>query len=70
MSTLKFVLSKNILLKNIQYKKLYHHVSSNNKKHLIMGIETSCDDTGCAIVDNNGNIIGEAINSQQAVHLK
>ncbi|XP_011304382.1 probable tRNA N6-adenosine threonylcarbamoyltransferase, mitochondrial isoform X2 [Fopius arisanus] len=36
----------------------------------ILGIETSCDDTGIAIVDGNGKILGEALNSQQSTHLQ
>lgn len=40
------------------------------KRELILGIETSCDDTGCAIVNTNGNILGEALNSQLQIHLK
>ncbi|KAJ9573959.1 hypothetical protein L9F63_008649, partial [Diploptera punctata] len=42
---------------------------SNQARSLILGIETSCDDTGCAIVDNNGTILGEALKSQQQIHL-
>ncbi|XP_022902263.2 tRNA N6-adenosine threonylcarbamoyltransferase, mitochondrial [Onthophagus taurus] len=38
-------------------------------RQLILGIETSCDDTGCAIVDEKGNILGEALHSQQQIHL-
>ena len=37
---------------------------------IILGIETSCDDTGCGIVDTTGKILGEAINSQHLTHLK
>ncbi|KAL7299319.1 hypothetical protein TKK_0007898 [Trichogramma kaykai] len=36
----------------------------------VLGIESSCDDTGFAIVDSSGNILGEAINSQMQFHLK
>lgn len=36
----------------------------------ILGIETSCDDTGCAIVDDEGHILGEALQSQQETHLE
>lgn len=36
----------------------------------ILGIETSCDDTGCAIVNENGDILGETLKSQQEIHLK
>lgn len=42
----------------------------NPTKAVILGIETSCDDTGCAIVDTEGNILGEALYSQHLVHLK
>ncbi|KYN10595.1 PREDICTED: probable tRNA N6-adenosine threonylcarbamoyltransferase, mitochondrial [Trachymyrmex cornetzi] len=37
---------------------------------IILGIETSCDDTGCGIVDTTGKILSEAINSQHLTHLK
>ncbi|XP_011550874.3 tRNA N6-adenosine threonylcarbamoyltransferase, mitochondrial [Plutella xylostella] len=36
----------------------------------ILGIETSCDDTGCAIVNGHGQILGEALHSQTLVHLR
>jgi hypothetical protein len=43
-------------------KILYRHSSfAQVPRSLILGIETSCDDTGCAIVDNEGNILGEAL---------
>uniref|UniRef100_T1JHI2 N(6)-L-threonylcarbamoyladenine synthase n=1 Tax=Strigamia maritima TaxID=126957 RepID=T1JHI2_STRMM len=35
----------------------------------VLGIETSCDETGAAIVDSNGKILGECINSQLKIHL-
>lgn len=37
---------------------------------LILGIETSCDDTGAALIDGKGTIFGEALNSQQNTHLR
>ncbi|KAG8432790.1 hypothetical protein GDO86_017146 [Hymenochirus boettgeri] len=37
---------------------------------LILGIETSCDDTAAAVLDENGTILGEALHSQKEVHLK
>lgn len=40
------------------------------ERPLILGIETSCDDTGAAIIDKNGTIFGEAINSQLEIHLR
>lgn len=40
------------------------------ERPLILGIETSCDDTGAAIIDRNGKVYGECLHSQQNVHLK
>lgn len=37
---------------------------------LVLGIETSCDDTGAAVLDLNGRILGESLHSQKEVHLK
>merc|ERR1719506_3140246 len=34
----------------------------------VLGIESSCDDTGAAILDGNGNILGEALASQAGIH--
>ncbi|XP_023950135.1 tRNA N6-adenosine threonylcarbamoyltransferase, mitochondrial-like [Bicyclus anynana] len=36
----------------------------------ILGIETSCDDTGCAIVNENGKLLGETLQSQNLIHLR
>ncbi|RZF37878.1 hypothetical protein LSTR_LSTR016588 [Laodelphax striatellus] len=37
---------------------------TRHKSCVILGIETSCDDTGCAVMNNKGEILGEALNSQ------
>ena len=42
----------------------------NPESRIILGIETSCDDTGAAVVDTNRNILGESINSQTKYHVK
>nr|CAI5846667.1 unnamed protein product [Callosobruchus analis] len=42
---------------------------SSSKKAIILGIETSCDDTGCAVLDTDGNLLGEALKSQHLIHL-
>ena len=39
-------------------------------RRLVLGIETSCDDTGAAVVDDEGNIVGEALNSQTSLHVE
>uniref|UniRef100_UPI00398EC439 tRNA N6-adenosine threonylcarbamoyltransferase, mitochondrial isoform X1 n=2 Tax=Pristiophorus japonicus TaxID=55135 RepID=UPI00398EC439 len=40
------------------------------KPRVVLGIETSCDDTGAAVVDETGKILGEALYSQKEIHLK
>lgn len=37
---------------------------------VVLGIETSCDDTGAAVVDEHGLILGESLHSQKEVHLQ
>eukprot|EP00892_Ulva_mutabilis_P011995 jgi/Ulvmu1/9168/UM005_0266.1 len=37
-------------------------------EHLILGIESSCDDTGVAVVSSSGRILGEALATQEEVH--
>lgn len=37
---------------------------------LVLGIETSCDDTGAAVLDETGGILGESLHSQNEVHLR
>lgn len=64
-------------LKSVAFLNLKHQIIHNLtfkslicSKTIILGIETSCDDTGCAVVDEGGNILGEALSSQHQVHLK
>ncbi len=35
---------------------------------LILGIETSCDDTACALVEADGSVLSSVVSSQLAVH--
>jgi len=42
----------------------------NRDKLLVLGIETSCDDTGAAVVNEAGEIVGEALHSQTAIHVE
>lgn len=60
----------NSLCKTLHLFKYTKKWYSTSKNIIIMGIETSCDDTGCALVDNQGNVLGEALHSQHLVHLK
>ena len=36
----------------------------------ILGIESSCDDTGLAIIDSSGQIIADVTSSQHEIHAK
>jgi hypothetical protein len=46
-----------------------NYFCTNNKPAIILGIETSCDDTGMAVIDTTGKILGEALHSQLDIHL-
>uniref|UniRef100_A0A8D0LA94 N(6)-L-threonylcarbamoyladenine synthase n=1 Tax=Sphenodon punctatus TaxID=8508 RepID=A0A8D0LA94_SPHPU len=55
---------------NMCLRTTFCHPAKHFPPKLVLGIETSCDDTGAAVVDETGNILGEALHSQQEVHLK
>lgn len=55
---------------NISRNDINSRLIHTSHQSLILGIETSCDDTGAAIVDSKGNVIGEALNSQLQTHLE
>ena len=38
------------------------------KQSIILGIESSCDETGCAIITQDGNILANIISSQASIH--
>ena len=39
-----------------------------NERPLILGIETSCDDTACAVVDGAGRVLASTVSSQMKAH--
>ncbi|XP_051875293.1 tRNA N6-adenosine threonylcarbamoyltransferase, mitochondrial isoform X2 [Pristis pectinata] len=43
---------------------------SRREPRLVLGIETSCDDTAAAVVGETGRVLGEALHSQKETHLK
>ncbi|XP_054643461.1 tRNA N6-adenosine threonylcarbamoyltransferase, mitochondrial isoform X1 [Dunckerocampus dactyliophorus] len=45
-------------------------VSGKSYSRLVLGIETSCDDTGAAVLDEAGTVLGESLHSQKEVHLR
>lgn len=59
------------LIGNCKLKTNVRYLSKNEiVRPLILGIETSCDDTGGALIDGKGTIFGESLNSQQNTHLR
>ncbi|XP_039438564.1 probable tRNA N6-adenosine threonylcarbamoyltransferase, mitochondrial [Culex pipiens pallens] len=44
--------------------------SSQLARPFVLGIESSCDDSGAAIVSRDGTVLGEDVHSQQNNHLK
>jgi len=40
------------------------------RPRLVLGIETSCDETGAAVLDDTGIILGESLHSQKQTHLE
>lgn len=39
-----------------------------SKKFVVLGIETSCDETAAAVVDEDGNVLSDVVHSQIALH--
>ncbi len=64
------------LPKGVEWGRQYHRPASGaasglppqDKPFTVLGIETSCDDTGVAVVRSDGTILGEALASQAALH--
>lgn len=51
------------------HRVISHRKCSTKRQRLVLGIETSCDDTGAAVVDNKGNVLGDSLNSQLRIHV-
>lgn len=61
-----FKLKLSTLRNGLNMKKLCTN-SRFHKPRKVLGIETSCDDTGAAVVDEEGNILGNSLHSQTLV---
>ncbi|XP_042350723.1 probable tRNA N6-adenosine threonylcarbamoyltransferase, mitochondrial [Plectropomus leopardus] len=62
-----------ILHRLLQFRQTSWFSPSTGKalySRLVLGIETSCDDTGAAVLDETGEILGECLHSQKQVHLR
>jgi tRNA N6-adenosine threonylcarbamoyltransferase len=44
-------------------------VSGRPPSPVVLGIETSCDDTACAVLDGQGRVLASVVSSQLAAHL-
>ena len=42
--------------------------STPPKPPLVLGIETSCDDTACAVLDADGRVLSSVVSSQLGAH--
>ena len=53
-----------------KYELIRHQLSGlpTSDPYLVIGIETSCDDTGVAIVSSNGSILANVVYSQYEMH--
>ena len=54
--------------KTIGFQKRTLSSIQNQRERLVLGIETSCDDTGIAVVNDRGEILAQALSSQWSVH--
>ncbi|XP_076233879.1 threonyl-carbamoyl synthesis 4 isoform X2 [Calliopsis andreniformis] len=66
---LRLLFHKHLLKRSVNDHGLLFQKFLHNKPAIILGIETSCDDTACGIVDEKGVILGEGIHSQHIAHL-
>lgn len=62
-----------VLQRLLQYRSCFCAAPTFGKascSRLVLGIETSCDDTGAAVLDETGSVLGESLHSQKEVHLR
>lgn len=52
------------------YKRTYASCPQDKAPLIVLGIETTCDDTGVALVTSAGEVLGEHVASQWSVHEK
>ncbi|XP_069010996.1 tRNA N6-adenosine threonylcarbamoyltransferase, mitochondrial [Embiotoca jacksoni] len=60
----------NILLRLLQCRHALCSFGKASCSRLVLGIETSCDDTGAAVLAETGAILGESLHSQKEIHLR
>lgn len=73
-SNLRYIMDR-VTESGLPYKTIASSYINNNsiainKPYIVLGIESSCDDTGVAIVRSDGTILSNIIYSQQQIHEK
>jgi tRNA A37 threonylcarbamoyltransferase TsaD len=65
-------LPKGSINERLRYRLEHHQLSGLPQKHpyLVLGIESSCDDTGVAVVSSDGRILSNVVYSQNSIHNK
>ncbi|XP_033120210.1 probable tRNA N6-adenosine threonylcarbamoyltransferase, mitochondrial [Anneissia japonica] len=54
----------------ISYKNYVAFFSTQRKRKVVLGLETSCDETGAAVVTEDGEVLGEGLRSQKNIHVR
>ncbi|RTG84082.1 uncharacterized protein DC041_0006593 [Schistosoma bovis] len=48
-------------------KRFWHHYFCQRNFASVLGIETSCDDTGAAVIETSGKLLGDCLSSQARI---
>lgn len=56
--------------RTIRHSIRYINIPAYSENTTVLGIETSCDDTACAVVNGAGKILGESLFNQNLLHLR
>ncbi|XP_072179144.1 tRNA N6-adenosine threonylcarbamoyltransferase, mitochondrial-like [Diadema setosum] len=59
---------RSILVRCSHHLRRHHQQFVHSK--LVLGIETTCDDTGAAVMDESGRVLGERLHTQKRIHAK
>ena len=60
--------TRKIVEKSFKFK-FQRWFTNESERPIILGIESSCDDTGAAIINRHGKVLGENLHSQLKTHL-
>lgn len=68
--TVPSMASTHVSLSDIRGRVARRWYSTTRPYRRVLGIETSCDDTGAAVVDSDGAVLGDALASQTAISVE